>query len=243
MIFRRRDKGTKQSTDDTTGDRSVDAVVDDDDAQEGLQAADLDADVTGEDYRRAVGPWDESERAVDHGDQTSIDLGGIVVKGRAGFELRLQTDKESGDVQAVLLVADDGAVELRSFAAPRHTSLWESVRAEIAADASRRGGTATDIEGRYGAELRVKSQVKTPEGKTGTQTSRIVGIQGPRWLLRATYLGKPAIEPDPEHVLEAAVRDLIVVRGTGAMPPREQISLRLPAGARPVGDAPDEAVE
>jgi hypothetical protein len=35
-------------------------------------------------------------------------------------------------------------------------------------------------------------------------------------------------------VLEAAVRDLIVVRGQVAMPPREQLPLRLPHSARRV---------
>jgi len=241
VIFRRRGKDTSQSSEESTPDHPSGA--EDDGSGEGVRAADLDADVTGEDYRRAVGPWDGSERPVDPDDPTSIDLGGIVVKGRPGFELRLQTDQQSGDVQAVLLVAEDGAAELRAFAASRNTSLWESVRTEIAADASRRGGTATDLDGRYGTELRVKAQVRTPEGKTGTQTSRIVGIEGPRWLLRVTYLGRPAMEPEPEYVLEAAVRDLVVVRGAGAMPPREQIPLRLPAGARPVADAPDEPAQ
>ncbi|MDQ3629167.1 MAG: DUF3710 domain-containing protein [Actinomycetota bacterium] len=243
MIFRRRDRGTRPPSDEATGDPVVDAAVDDEGTPTDGRTGDVGADVTGEDYRRAVGPWDGSERTVDPADPGSIDLGGIVVQARPGFELRLQTDQESGDVQAVLLVAEDGAAELRAFAAARNTSLWEGVRAEIAADASRRGGTATDLDGRYGTELRVKSQVRTPDGKTGTQTSRIVGIGGPRWLLRVTYLGKPAVQPDPQHVLEAAVRDLVVVRGDVAMPPREQIPLRLPAGARPVTDAPDDPAQ
>lgn len=233
MIFRRRDKDSARATGESADD---DPVVAADDAE----GTDVAADLQGEDYRRAVGPWDGSERTVDPDDRGSVDLGGIVVKGRAGFELRLQTDQESGAVQAVLLVATDGAAELRAFAAARNTQLWDTVRTEIGADAARRGGTATELEGKYGTELRVKAQVKTPDGKTGTQTSRIVGIQGPRWLLRVTYLGKPAGDPDPEHVLEASVRDLIVVRGDVAMPPREQIPLRLPPGALPATDAPDD---
>lgn len=243
MIFRRRDKGSKQPGHETTGTGHAELALDVEATDDGLRAADLDPGVTGEDYRLAVGPWDGSERTVDPADSTSIDLGGIVVKARPGFELRLQTDQESGDVQAVLLVAEDGAAELRAFAAARNSSLWAGVRGEIAADASRRGGTATELDGRYGTELRVKAQVRTPEGKTGTQTSRIVGIEGPRWLLRVTYLGGPAMEADPEHVLEAAVRDLIVVRGAEAMPPREQIALRLPAGARPATDAPEDPAQ
>ena len=228
MIFRRRhkDHGTSdpaQSPEATGAGDEVAAEVD---------VTSLGEDVTGEEFRSLVGPWDVSERPVDATDPRSIDLGALVVKGRVGFELRLQTDKETEAVQAVMLVSQDGAVELRAFAKSRGAGLWDGVRKEIAADAARRGGTATEVDGRYGTELRVVAPVRIAEGKTATQTSRIVGIDGPRWLLRATYLGRPATDPDLTHVLEEAVRDLVVVRGQVAMPPREQIPLRLPPSAR-----------
>ena len=226
MIFRRRDK-RRSSTDDT----ELEAV---ETSVEPVDISTLDDSVTGEAYRSVAGPWDVTERPVDGSDPRSIDLGSIVVKGRLGFELRLQTDKDTEAVQAVMLVAQDGAVELRAFAKSRGAGLWDAVRKEIAADAARRGGTATELEGRYGTELRVVSQVQTPDGKRGSQTSRIMGVDGPRWLLRATFLGKPATDPDPEYLLEAAVRDLVIVRGDVAMPPREMLPLRLPPAARKV---------
>ena len=230
MIFRRRHKengstGATSPPDATGAGNEVAAEVD---------VMSLGDEVTGEEFRTLVGPWDVSERPIDATDPLSIDLGALVVKGREGFELRLQTDKDTDVVQAVMLVATDGAVELRAFAKSRGAGLWDGVRKEIAADAARRGGTATELDGRYGAELRVVAPIRTPEGKAATQTSRIVGVDGPRWLLRATYLGRPATDPDPTYVLEAAVRDLIVVRGQVAMPPREQLPLRLPHSARRV---------
>lgn len=226
MIFRRRDK-RKGATEDA----ELDAV---ETLAEPVDLSTLDDSVTGEAFRSIAGPWDVSERPVDDSDPRSIDLGSIVVKGRVGFELRLQTDKDTEAVQAIMLVTPDGAVELRAFAKSRGAGLWDDVRQEIAADAARRGGTATELEGRYGTELRVVAQVQTPDGKRGSQTSRIVGVDGPRWLLRATYLGKPATDPDPEDLLEAAVRDLVIVRGDVAMPPREMLPLRLPPVARKV---------
>lgn len=229
MIFRRRHKenGTDSSQLPDTAGAGQEAAAE-------VDVTSLGDDVTGEEFRTLVGPWDVSERPVDATDPRSVDLGALVVKGRLGFELRLQTDKATEAVQAVMLVAQDGAVELRVFAKSRGAGLWDDVRKEIAADAARRGGTATELEGRYGTELRVVAPVRTPEGKAATQTSRIVGVDGPRWLLRATYLGRPATDPDPAYVLEAAVRDLIVVRGQEAMPPREQIPLHLPSSARRV---------
>ena len=37
--------------------------------------------------------------------------------------------------------------------------------------------------------------VEDPDGKIFSQTSRVIGIDGPRWLLRATILGRAAVEP------------------------------------------------
>ena len=60
-------------------------------------------------------------------------------------------------------------------------------------------------------------QVKRKEGGTATQPSRIIGINGPRWLLRATFLGKPAVEPDAAGDWEDAVTRVAVRRGDQAM--------------------------
>lgn len=184
-------------------------------------------------HRERVGPWDAAEREVDTEDGRVIDLGGLIITGRPNLELRLQTDQASGTVGAAMLVSEKGAVELRAFAASRSGGVWDEIRREIAAEASNRGGTATEGEGPYGPELLVKVPVQTPEGRNATQQSRIVGIEGPRWLLRATYLGDAAAGPDPEGPLESAVRDVVVVRGGVAMAPREPIPLRMPPGAGP----------
>ena len=183
---------------------------------------------------RAQGPWDSTEVTLDESDGTLVDLGGLVVRGRPGIELRLQVDEASSTVVAVLLVGAEGAVEVRPFAAPRRGDIWSGVRKQIAAETARRGGTATEAEGPFGTELRVVMPVTTPDGTSATQPSRVLGIVGPRWLLRATLLGRPAVEPGEEGEILEALRDLVVVRGPGAMAPGEPLPLTMPAGgARP----------
>ena len=76
--------------------------------------------------------------------------------------------------------------------------------------------------------------VTTPEGKPATQPSRVLGISGPRWLLRATLLGKPAMQPDENGDIESALRDVVVVRGNEPMAPGDPLPLTMPANARPV---------
>ncbi len=216
MIFRRRSK----PTDEQSGSDAVEAAVD-------------------EHSGRSRGPWDRGETSTDEGDPNYVDLGGLVVRGRAGLELRLQVDEQTQTVASVLLAGPESGLELRAFAAPRHDGLWDDVRADIAAEATKRGGTATEVDGEWGTELKLVVPVQTPDGRKASQASRIVGIDGPRWLLRGTFLGKSAAEQDPAGELEAAFRDVIVVRGDGPMAPRAMLALTMPSSVE-VASADDQ---
>ncbi|QYJ04815.1 DUF3710 domain-containing protein [Nocardioides panacisoli] len=176
------------------------------------------------------GPYDIAELPDDG--LTRVDLGGLVVAPGWGKDLRVQVDQGSGEVRSVVLAGKEGAVELRAYAAPRHGDLWEDIRPQIAADVAQKGGTSSEREGPFGTELVYEMQVRTAEGKTGTQTSRVIGINGPRWLLRATLLGTPAREPEGAADWEEAITNVAVRRGDHAMPVGEQLPLQMPEGTQ-----------
>ncbi|WP_405058236.1 DUF3710 domain-containing protein [Kribbella sp. NBC_01505] len=206
---------------------------------EDLETA-TDEAATGTAEPRAEGPFDSTEvdpELLEAEDR--IDLGALVISGLPGMELRLQVDEQSGDVQAILLVVEDSALELRAFAAPKRTGIWDEVRQEIAGEATRMGGTATESETGFGTELVLVVPVEDPDGKIYSQTSRVVGVDGPRWLLRATILGRAAVDPEAAPPLEETLRQVIVVRGDEPMAVRESLPLRLPEGAQPVEEAPE----
>jgi hypothetical protein len=198
-----------------------------DDADEALEAVERD-DIDELETERPRGPWDRSETDADTTDPDYIDLGGLVVRGRPTLEVRLQVDEATAAVGGVLLAMPESGLELRAFAAPRSSGIWDDVRADIAAEAGRQGGTATELDGEFGTELKVVVPVVLPDGRAATQISRIVGVDGPRWLLRGTFLGRSAEEPDPEGELESAFRDVIVVRGDAAMKPRDMLEMHMP---------------
>jgi hypothetical protein len=63
---------------------------------------------------------------------------------------------------------------------------------------------------------------------------RFVGVDGPRWFLRAVLSGQAAIDDSAASTLLDLVKATVVVRGEEAMAPRELLSLKLP-------DQPDAA--
>jgi hypothetical protein len=191
-------------------------------------------EATGPADPRAQGPFDSTEvdpEVLEAEDR--IDLGALVITTLPGMELRLQVEEQSGQVQAILLVLEDSALELRAFAAPKSSGIWDELRREIAAEATRMGGTATEADGPFGTELVLVVPVQDPEGQIFSQTSRVIGVDGPRWLLRGTVLGRAAVEPDAAEAMETALRDVVVARGSEPMAVRESLPLRLPPGAQP----------
>jgi hypothetical protein len=212
----------------------------DDPVEEGLDQLDAAQDA-GRDAAREVGapsgdaadgPFDAEALGDTDG---RVDLGALLLLPVPGTELQLQVDEATGNVQSVMFAGPEGALELRVFAAPRHGDLWSEVRPEIAADLGRRGGTATEREGRFGTELVCQMPVTLPDGKAGMQPSRVIGINGNRWMLRATMLGRPAVEPDAGAAFEDALTTVAVRRGSHAMPVGDPLGLTLPPDARRTG--------
>jgi hypothetical protein len=192
------------------------------------ELVDIADEATGPDA--ADGPWDSGSTPADGLDR--VDLGSLRVAPREGAELRLQVDENTGEVQSVMLAADEGALELRAFAAPRNGDLWSEVRPQIAGDVSRHGGTAGEREGRWGTELVCQMQVVLPDGNQALQPSRIIGVNGDRWMLRATLLGQPAVEPERAQDWEDALATVVVHRGDHAMPVGDALPLTLPDDAQ-----------
>ena len=179
---------------------------------------------------RANGPWDITEKTPD-GDPAYIDLGPLLVRAQDAFSIQLPAEGENGQIASAVLVAEDSALELRAFAATRSGGLWDEVRDDLILEVNRLGGTCEQVSGPFGAELLVRVPVELPDGEEGFQPSRIVGVEGPRWMLRGTFLGEVGLKSTDEGALMEAFRDTIVVRGNEARIAREALLLTLPDNA------------
>lgn len=184
---------------------------------------------------RANGPWDITEKSPD-GDPAYVDLGPLLVRAQDAFSIQLPAEGENGQIASAVLVAEDSALELRAFAATRSGGLWDEVRDDLILEVTRLGGTSEQVDGPFGPELHIRVPVELPDGEEGFQPSRIVGVEGPRWLLRGTFLGELGLNPSDEGPLMEALRDVIVVRGDEARIAREALLLTLPDNAAATPD-------
>ena len=173
----------------------------------------------GEAPRPERGPWD-ARWAPD--DVQRLDLGSLQIPAIDGVEVRVQANPD-GAVEQVVLVIGESALQLGVFAAPRSDGIWGEVRAEIAEAMSADGVGAREIDGPYGVEL--VATVTTPQGPADV---RFVGIDGPRWMVRALFQGPAAGDPTQEGALGVCLEGLVVVRDEEARPVREALPLRLP---------------
>jgi Protein of unknown function (DUF3710) len=174
---------------------------------------------------RSRGPFDRSE--VD-GLEGRLDLGALWLTGAPGMELRLEVDQDSQSVVGITAVLEESAVQLQAFAAPRSEGIWDDIRTEIAASITSQGGTADQTSGPLGAELQARMPGQSPDGRTVFSPARFVGVDGPRWFLRAVLTGRAAIDEEAAGTLIDVVRTTVVVRGDHAMAPRELLELKLP---------------
>jgi len=174
---------------------------------------------------RGGGPFDRSEVPSLEG---RLDLGALWLTGVPGMELRLEVEEESQNVVGVTAVLGESAVQLQAFAAPRSEGIWDEIRTEIAASITSQGGTADKVSGPLGTELRAQMPGHGPDGRTVFSPVRFVGVDGPRWFLRAVLSGQAAVDEGAASTLLDVVRGTVVVRGDEAMAPRELLSLTLP---------------
>ncbi|MFZ1362133.1 MAG: DUF3710 domain-containing protein [Candidatus Nanopelagicales bacterium] len=185
-----------------------------------------------------VGPIDIADYVPDGVDR--IDFGAIKVPGIEQTQYNLEVDQETDVVVAVTALREDGAVQLQPFAAPKAGDFWPEVKSELRDGLIEQGGKVEEITGTFGEELRAEMPAEDEEGNEGIQIIRFVGVEGPRWLVRAVFLGAPAVDERAAEVFEDLVRACVVERGNAPMAPGDLLALQIPEGAEA---APEELAE
>jgi len=167
------------------------------------------------------GPWDVNDENVPDYDEY-LDMGSYYLPFLQGIELRVKANRATQQVLGTTITYGSSSVEIEAFAAPKTLGLWDDVRADLI-DANR---AAKETEGVFGTELELPVVVKGGR----KVTTRIVGIDGPRWMLRGIFSGKAATDPDSDETkaLNRFFADIVVERGEEPLAPRDLIPMHPP---------------
>lgn len=234
-IFRRRSARDDEAGEATTGSSR--------DGADGADGSDGAGAVTSAEPAQAPAPAGLSPRPQGPFDVTEVDdelprvdLGALRLPGVPGMELRLEVEDGTRRVVAATVALAGSTAQLQAFAAPRTQGIWGEVRDEIAASLASSGGLSQEVPGPYGTELVAQVPTRLPDGQVVASPARFVGVDGPRWFLRAVLSGPAAVDAQAAAPLEELLRGAVVVRGAEAMAPRDLLPLRLPQA--PPGAAP-----
>ena len=173
------------------------------------------------------GPFDSASAPT----RDEMDFGSLRLVPTADIELRLDVDETSQTLTGMTAVfgeAGTSAVQLQVFAAPKTTGVWYGIRREIAEAIVAGGGTAEEVDGPLGTELHVRMPSQGPDGRTTFSPARFVGVDGPRWFLRAVLSGDAATDDEAAARAMEFVRTVVVHRGSDPRAPRELLELTLP---------------
>lgn len=198
---------------------AVDAAENVDEAQEVVALPEPSAEYEGRGDER--GPWDVEDENVPDYDEY-LDMGSYYLPFLKGIELRMKANRATQQVLGTTITYGSSSVEIEAFAAPKTLGLWDDVRADLI-EANK---DAKEVEGVFGTELALPVTVK---GGRKVLT-RIVGVDGPRWMLRGIFSGKAATDPEGEEAkaLNQFFADIVVERGDNPLAPRDLIPMHPP---------------
>lgn len=198
---------------------AVDAAENVDEAQEVVALPEPSAEYEGRGDEH--GPWDVEDENVPDYDEY-LDMGSYYLPFLKGIELRVKANRATRQVLGTTITYGSSSVEIEAFAAPKTLGLWDDVRADLI-EANK---DAKEVEGVFGTELALPVTVK---GGRKVLT-RIVGVDGPRWMLRGIFSGKAATDPEGEEAkaLNQFFADIVVERGDDPLAPRDLIPMHPP---------------
>ena len=175
---------------------------------------------TYEERGEVYGPWDVNDEDVPDYDEY-LDLGSYYLPFLLGIQLRIKANRKTGQVLGATVTFGASSLEIEAFAAPKTMGLWDDMRADLLAANEK----ATEKEGVFGTEIMLPVTLK---GGRSVMT-RVVGIDGPRWMLRGVFSGRAAVAEGPEtDALNKFFADIVVERGDEPLAPRDLIPMHPP---------------
>lgn len=146
-----------------------------------------------------------------------IDLGAMVIGVPKGRDLNVALDPNGQPEFHV--VTQVSRVIPRAFAAPKTAGQWRTMVADMRAQLEQQGANVSVVDGLWGREL-----VAEMPGAV----FRAIGVDGNRWTAEVRIMATPELADQAAEEGREVFRHLVINRGDGPMPAREQLALTIP---------------
>ena len=158
-----------------------------------------------------------------------IDLGCLKIPVQHDLEIQVDVETASNTIVSISLVLPHSVASVHVFAAATNEDSWPSVRDAIVAGLAEQHVECTIELGTFGTEIHCVMPTQNDDGTTVVQPIRFIGIDGPRWFLRAAIGGDAAVFAEAIDKMNEVLKSVKVVRGEHAMAPGEPLVFSLPA--------------
>lgn len=169
---------------------------------------------TGPHDRSSVPDVREYYTALEYG---HIDLGSLVIGVPRGRDLNVALDPAGQPEFHV--VTQVSRVIPRAFAAPKSAGQWRTMVAGMREQLEQQGADVSVVDGPWGREL-----VAVLPGAV----FRAIGVDGNRWTAEVRVMATPELADQAAEEGREVFRHLLINRGDGPMPVREQLPLTVP---------------
>ena len=196
-----------------TSENSVDSVV----------TSTASSSNTGSQVPPQEGPFDESDGTItglldpDGEGLGILDFGAYAFVPPVNTQLQIESSEEQNLVVHVL--SGQSNITIDVYAAPKTGGQWRFVASELADGLRNQGAKVSIQDGPWGREV---------IGSAAESVIRFIGVDGPRWMLRAVIVSSPAEAEQSAEIARTMLSHTVVRRGTNPMPARTPIPLVLP---------------
>lgn len=196
-----------------TSENSVDSVV----------TSTANSSNTGSQVPPQEGPFDESDGTItglldpDGEGLGILDFGAYAFVPPVNTQLQIESSEEQNLVVHVL--SGQSNITIDAYAAPKTGGQWRFVASELADGLRNQGAKVSIQDGPWGREV---------IGSAAESVIRFIGVDGPRWMLRAVIVSSPAEAEQSAEIARTMLSHTVVRRGTNPMPARTPIPLVLP---------------
>ena len=196
-----------------TSENSVDSVV----------TSTASSSNTGSQVPPQEGPFDESDGTItglldpDGEGLGILDFGAYAFVPPVNTQLQIESSEEQNLV--VLVLSGQSNITIDAYAAPKTGGQWRFVASELADGLRNQGAKVSIQDGPWGREV---------IGSAAESVIRFIGVDGPRWMLRAVIVSSPAEAEQSAEIARTMLSHTVVRRGTNPMPARTPIPLVLP---------------